>query len=247
MTEDTIPAYYYYIDPQSTAYYDEQQATTPPQPNPMEDLISLYGLNDIADKVVRYNSDGSRAIKLRKSYKNQISDGIAGKWNSSNIPTRAKFGEISPHIFHMNNITGNTNGANNGYCCENSFNTDEQNIFKRCDWDMYSSVIQQFDRAGAFNGNGSNINGSNIGFGVDDLAFDLDGTGNVSNINGSNIKRKRKMQQMSAGTMDNNVSTGTTTNNSPIGTNGNTPSDSTGNIVMTSTLETDDAKRRRLE
>lgn len=75
--ETTFPSYYYYVDPETTYTYQ--------QPNPLQDLISVYGLDDISRQVARTNLDGTKAVKLRKSYKNQIAD-LSGKF--STIPTR---------------------------------------------------------------------------------------------------------------------------------------------------------------
>ena len=57
---------YYYID--STCKY------TRSHPHPTQNLISLYNLDTIADSVARLNKDGTKGVKLRKSYKAHISD-----------------------------------------------------------------------------------------------------------------------------------------------------------------------------
>ncbi|CCE82730.1 Piso0_002472 [Millerozyma farinosa CBS 7064] len=47
-------------------------------PSPLENLIALYGLEDVTKSLSRINPDGSKGVKLRKSYKNHIQD-ISGK------------------------------------------------------------------------------------------------------------------------------------------------------------------------
>lgn len=44
------------------------------QPSLRDDVISLYGLKDIADALARTKPDGSKGVKLRKSYKSHIQD-----------------------------------------------------------------------------------------------------------------------------------------------------------------------------
>lgn len=100
--DDMIPDYYYYIDPQAESFRE-------PQPNPMENLIDVYGLNDIAEQVARFNEDGTRGVKLRKSYKNQISD-VAGHWTSENIPTVEQHGDFQSKVYHYNNSVNPLNG-----------------------------------------------------------------------------------------------------------------------------------------
>ena len=64
--EEFAPSYYYYVEP--------EMGYQPQQPNPMEDLITVYHLDDISRQVARTNEDGTKAVKLRKSYKNQITE-----------------------------------------------------------------------------------------------------------------------------------------------------------------------------
>ncbi|EJT42018.1 ROX3-like protein [Saccharomyces kudriavzevii IFO 1802] len=59
--ETTVPSYYYYVDPETTYNYQ--------QPNPLQDLISVYGLDDISRQVARTNLDGTKAVKLRNPTK----------------------------------------------------------------------------------------------------------------------------------------------------------------------------------
>lgn len=47
-------------------------------PSPLDNLLSLYGLEPIAKSLARTNPDGSKGVKLRKSYKNHIQD-LPGK------------------------------------------------------------------------------------------------------------------------------------------------------------------------
>lgn len=86
----THPNYYYYVDP-SLPVYESQQ------PNPVDDLITIYGLEEVARQVARTNADGTKAVKLRKSYKNQIQD-LSGRFIT--IPSRenGKGGEISRNL-----------------------------------------------------------------------------------------------------------------------------------------------------
>ncbi|KAG7660864.1 ROX3 [[Candida] subhashii] len=50
----------------------------PPKPTPIDNLLSIYGLEPIAKSLARTNPDGSKGVKLRKSYKNHIQD-LPGK------------------------------------------------------------------------------------------------------------------------------------------------------------------------
>ncbi|CAH2352217.1 mediator of RNA polymerase II transcription subunit 19 [[Candida] railenensis] len=57
-------------------------------PTPLDNLLSLYGLEPITKSVARVNPDGSKGVKVRKSYKNHIQD-LPGKHqipNSKPIP-----------------------------------------------------------------------------------------------------------------------------------------------------------------
>ncbi|CAM9024495.1 hypothetical protein WICANDRAFT_97023 [Wickerhamomyces anomalus NRRL Y-366-8] len=62
--------YYYYVDP-NVQY-------TKSKPHPTENLIDLYNLSGIANSVARLNEDGTKGVKLRKSYKAHIND-LLGK------------------------------------------------------------------------------------------------------------------------------------------------------------------------
>lgn len=44
----------------------------------MDNLLAMYGLEPIAKSLARHNQDGSKGVKLRKSYKNHIQD-LPGK------------------------------------------------------------------------------------------------------------------------------------------------------------------------
>lgn len=44
----------------------------------MDNLLALYGLEPVAQSLARTNADGSKGVKLRKSYKNHIQD-LPGK------------------------------------------------------------------------------------------------------------------------------------------------------------------------
>lgn len=47
-------------------------------PTPLDNLLALYGLEPVARSLARTNPDGSKGVKLRKSYKNHIQD-LPGK------------------------------------------------------------------------------------------------------------------------------------------------------------------------
>lgn len=47
-------------------------------PSPLDNLMELYGLEPITRSLARTNPDGSKGVKLRKSYKNHIQD-LPGK------------------------------------------------------------------------------------------------------------------------------------------------------------------------
>lgn len=51
---------------------------SPPQPSPLDNLLKLYGLEAIAKSLERTKSDGTKGVKLRKSYKNHLQD-LPGK------------------------------------------------------------------------------------------------------------------------------------------------------------------------
>jgi len=82
---NTSNPYYYYIDP-NTNY-------TKTKPHPTNNLIDLYSLNNIANSVARLNNDGTKGVKLRKSYKAHINELPGIKTNF------AKDHTISPIVF----------------------------------------------------------------------------------------------------------------------------------------------------
>ncbi|GME91107.1 unnamed protein product [[Candida] boidinii] len=83
-TDQKIKENYYYID--SNKQYDTIS------PSFRSDIIRLYGLVGISDSLARNNPDGSKGVKLRKSYKNHIAD-LTGKHT---IPTERN---LSPVVF----------------------------------------------------------------------------------------------------------------------------------------------------
>lgn len=56
---------------------DDQTVYTKPRPSGTENLTALYGLTDLASSVARVDAQGQKR-KLRKSYKNHVSD-LPGK------------------------------------------------------------------------------------------------------------------------------------------------------------------------
>lgn len=163
----THPNYYYYVDP-SLPVYESQQ------PNPVDDLITIYGLEEVARQVARTNADGTKAVKLRKSYKNQIQD-LSGRFIT--IPSRenGKGGEISHVIFQNNPDMMNQAKLVEGMSEEeyrDAMMKRDTGLFEppQMDWDMCSTVIGQLMKS-----HPSEF--KNSGFDVDDLAFDLNGTG----------------------------------------------------------------------
>lgn len=72
------PSSYYHIDT------SKQYLKSNPQPT--QDLIALYGLERLADSVARINADGTKGVKLRKSYKAHITE-LTGKHNISDDKT----------------------------------------------------------------------------------------------------------------------------------------------------------------
>lgn len=56
------------------------------RPSLVDDVIRLYNIDDLASALARTNPDGSKGVKLRKSYKSHISD-LPGKHT---IPTEDK-------------------------------------------------------------------------------------------------------------------------------------------------------------
>lgn len=194
MTEQTIPSYYYYIDP--SVNYSIQQ------PNPLDDLLSVYQLTDISRQVARTNMDGTKAIKLRKSYKNQISD-LSGKF--SVIPTRenGKGGELAPVMFNTNadmmNKVHRPPEMTNDEDWRHMLMDRDSKLFEGTtgiDWGLCSNVLSQFERSYP-----TEFQNPSIGFQVEDLAFDLDGTGKSGSggVSGSK-KRKNKSSGSSMAT-----------------------------------------------
>ncbi|XBW37847.1 hypothetical protein QEN19_003423 [Hanseniaspora menglaensis] len=154
--DDMVPDYYYYVDPQAEMFKE-------PQPNPMENLLNMYQLNDIAKQVARYNEDGSRGVKLRKSYKNQVSD-IAGHWTSDNIPTVQQYGDFQSKIFHYNNSVDPNNGQVDIHRQDAG---DNEKLFKMDDISDYQKAIEQF---GGQRINKQEINSSQLAFDFENVA-----------------------------------------------------------------------------
>ena len=173
--EEFAPSYYYYVEP--------EMGYQPQQPNPMEDLITVYHLDDISRLVARTNEDGTKAVKLRKSYKNQITD-LSGKFSS--IPNREnrKGGEIAHILFQNNpdmmNQVHRSPDMTDEQWREALMNVDAS-LFQapNMDWEVCQSVLSQFDRSYPTEFQ------NDPNFHVDDLAFDLDGTGK------SNAKKRK--------------------------------------------------------
>lgn len=162
LMEETQPGYYYYVEPE--VQYGAGA------PDALEDLISAYGLESLAKQVARSHADGTKAVKLRKSYKNQIGD-LSARF--STVPTRenGKGGELAPMLFAPN---------------ESGSPSSDQQLFRgpAMDWEVCMKVLAQFGRSHPAEFNG---------FSVDDLAFDLDGTGR-----GTSRKRKAGSKSGSA-------------------------------------------------
>lgn len=69
------------------------------------DIISLYGLKPMADALARTKPDGSKGVKLRKSYKSHIQD-IPGRHtiptpNTISNCTPEEIAKIDKHICHL--------------------------------------------------------------------------------------------------------------------------------------------------
>lgn len=78
----------------SNVYFvDSNKQYEPSRPSPTQNLLDLYQLDNLVSSVARNNPDGTKGIKLRKSYKSHISD-LPGKHNS--ISTAR---DISPIVF----------------------------------------------------------------------------------------------------------------------------------------------------
>lgn len=76
------------------------------KPSPKQSLIDLYNLNNIANSVARVNPDGSKGIKLRKSYKSHIAD-LPGKY--ANLPEGE---DVSKIVFKEQHPLDNTEQSN---------------------------------------------------------------------------------------------------------------------------------------
>ncbi|MCP8716547.1 MAG: hypothetical protein M5E90_03920 [Asgard group archaeon] len=74
-------------------------------PTPTDNLIKKYGLEPITKSLARTNPDGSKGVKLRKSYKNHIQD-LPGKHQiSPNKPIPP--GLMDPNLDKHPNIIKN--------------------------------------------------------------------------------------------------------------------------------------------
>lgn len=62
------------------------------RPSLRDDMVALYSLGDIADSLARTKPDGSKGVKLRKSYKSHIQD-LPGRHA---IPTPNAISNFSP-------------------------------------------------------------------------------------------------------------------------------------------------------
>lgn len=73
---------------QSSFYYitNDEDSISSLRPKLTDDVIRLYHIDDLADALARTNPDGSKGVKLRKSYKSHIVD-LPGKHV---IPTEDK-------------------------------------------------------------------------------------------------------------------------------------------------------------
>ncbi|KAG0680877.1 RNA polymerase II holoenzyme/mediator subunit [Pichia californica] len=67
-------------------FIDTNEEIPSVQPTLRDDVIRLYNIQSLAQSLTRVNLDGSKGVKLRKSYKSHISD-LPGKHN---IPTDNK-------------------------------------------------------------------------------------------------------------------------------------------------------------
>ncbi|KAF8001768.1 hypothetical protein HF325_004269 [Metschnikowia pulcherrima] len=67
----TLPLDGYYL-------IDKDAQYNPPNPSPLENLLLMYDLELIAASLERTKPDGTKGVKLRKSYKNHIQD-LKGK------------------------------------------------------------------------------------------------------------------------------------------------------------------------
>ncbi|CDR37805.1 CYFA0S01e17590g1_1 [Cyberlindnera fabianii] len=88
------PESYYYVD--SSKYY------TKSAPHPTQNLIEVYNLTAISDSVARLSEDGTKGVKLRKSYKAHVND-LPGR--HTNLP---KEHTISPIVFAPQEGPGRT-------------------------------------------------------------------------------------------------------------------------------------------
>ncbi|KAK6460766.1 mediator of RNA polymerase II transcription subunit 19 [Scheffersomyces coipomensis] len=59
-------------------YLIDSNVYTTTKPSPLDNILSLYGLEPIAKSLARANPNGTKGVKLRKSYKNHIQD-LPGK------------------------------------------------------------------------------------------------------------------------------------------------------------------------
>lgn len=67
-------------------FIDSNESFPPAQPTLRADVIRMYNIQELAQALTRTNPDGSKGVKLRKSYKSHILD-LPGKHN---IPTEDK-------------------------------------------------------------------------------------------------------------------------------------------------------------
>lgn len=77
---------YYFINPNETF--------EPLQPSLNDDVIRMYGIQDLAQLLARNNPDGSKGVKLRKSYKSHIAD-LPGKHQIPPVSEDKSFAFVS--------------------------------------------------------------------------------------------------------------------------------------------------------
>jgi mediator of RNA polymerase II transcription subunit 19, fungi type len=68
------------VKPDTSHYYfvNYNEEFPPLQPSLFDDVIRLYGIDELAKSLARTKPDGSKGVKLRKSYKSHVAD-LPGK------------------------------------------------------------------------------------------------------------------------------------------------------------------------
>lgn len=176
-------------------YIDPNQTFEPSRPSPKQNLIELYGLSGLALSVARTNPDGTKGIKLRKSYKSHIAD-LPGKHNNINTER-----DISPVVFRPQfvnpnpdaNVDPNAAGKQNGQGGESGIKIlDMKFLLDKLRFDRTPDTgIPDFDVANLAVSDSSSLKNASVAGGSSSGGVGAGGAGEGS----EGKKRKKKGRQ----------------------------------------------------